>query len=373
MGDFLLITHTSWSEAPRIRHQFTRMLLDAGHTVYFFERPAALWDRLGPRREVVEDQLTLVRTRRILHHQLRVVPPLHWLNAMAVAGEIRRRLREIRPSEAAVVVNFTHDYYFLRRVFPRQRIITIIHDDFEAQSRLPFSGHIAWSMARTCRMSDAVFAVSTPLQERLREWCDPGLLLPWSVVPYCAPHRETEKRDTLLFWGFVDSALDLEVIRRLSRHLRETRPHWRILLVGPTQGRGRSAIVNGVSGCANVQIHERTALDDLPLDRTLAALAPYRRSPAVDSVTLANKSMQLLARGLPMLISGMPAYIRRPFIQRLDGPEGVEHALRSCSENFNGWQPQIRRFIEENTPADRLRLLGIEPASRSNSEGGARR
>lgn len=362
MGDFLLFTHTSWSEAPRIRHQVTRLLLDAGHRVFFFERPTGFWRSNRPAVQEVEPRLTLVRTKNLFHHQLRAIAPMHWLNGLFVSWQIRRRLRACAPGPDATVINFTHDYYFLRRIFPRARIQTIIHDDFEAQSRLPFSGHIAWSLRRTCQMSDQVFAVSTPLQERLREWCDPQLLLPWSVVQYRAPDPDVSRRNLLVYWGFVDSAIDLDVVRRLSEHLRTARPGWKILLVGPTQGSGRRAVLEGVAGIANIEVHERTDLDDLPLDRMAAALAPYRRSRACDSVSLANKSMQLFARGMPLLISGMPAYVQRPFIQRLDGPEGMAHAVDACVASFNAWQPQIARFVEENAPQTRMRLLGIEPA-----------
>ena len=38
MADFVLVTHTRWSEAPRIRHQVARLLVDAGHRVLFLER-----------------------------------------------------------------------------------------------------------------------------------------------------------------------------------------------------------------------------------------------------------------------------------------------------------------------------------------------
>ena len=80
-------------------------------------------------------------------------------------------------------------------------------------------------------------------------------------------------------------------------------------------------------------------------------------------MTLANKSMQLFARGLPLLISNMPAYIRQPFIVRLDGPGGVGAAVDAAVANFAAWQPQIERFVADNAPATRLRLLGVEPAA----------
>lgn len=363
MAHFTLISHTNWNEAPRIRHQVAELLLDAGHSVLFFERPSPPWRVWKPRLADARAGLTLARTNFLLHHQLRALVPMHWVNAAFVQSQIKGCLDAYGAPADSTVINFAHDYYFLRKSFPTSRIVTIIHDDFEAQSRLPFTGHIRWSLERTCRMSDEVFAVSTPLQERLRAWCDPKLLLPWSVVPYRTPSRDSSRRKLLIYWGFVDSAIDLKVVGGLATHLREQRPDWKVLLVGPTQSGGRKAVLDGIRPFRNVEVRDRCNLDDLPLDEAVAAIAPYRRSPACDSVTLANKSMQLFARGMPLLISNMPAYIKQPFIVRLDGPAGVGAALDSCVANFQSWQPLIERFVAENAPATRLRLLGIPPAA----------
>ena len=238
MPSLVLITHTKWSEAPRIRHQVARLLASAGHRVFFFERPRAPWMPDEPPREV-EPGITVIPCRQLLHHQLRVSPWLHRLNAAFVARDLRRGALAASVPSSAKVINFAHDYWFLRDVFPGARVTTIIHDDFEAQSRLGFHGHVTWSLRRTCESSDRVLAVSTPLQRRLSAWHETELFLPWAVEPYREPSSGTT-RDTLLFWGFVDTALDTDLLARLSRHLRETRPTWRIALVGPTQSRRRA-------------------------------------------------------------------------------------------------------------------------------------
>ena len=36
--EFILVTHTRWDEAPRIRHQLARLLAGIGHRVLFVER-----------------------------------------------------------------------------------------------------------------------------------------------------------------------------------------------------------------------------------------------------------------------------------------------------------------------------------------------
>ena len=364
MADFVLVTHTRWSETPRVRHQIARLLRDAGHRVLFIER-AGQAGREGPDplREV-EPGITTARGTRLLHHQLRVLPLLHRADAAYVGPQVARIAREWGAAKGCTVVNFMHDGWYLRERFPGSRILTVIHDDFEAQSRLPFRGHITWTLERTCRASDEVFALSAPLVQRLSAWCEPRLFLPWAVVPYRAPVAPVASRDTLLFWGYVDNAIDMDMVRALSAHLAATRPGFRLLFVGPTQTKGaRERIAAELAALPNAELRGPCGLDELPLERTMAAILPYRRSPAIDSVTLANKSMQLLARGLPLLISAMPAFLRHEFVLRLDGEGGIEPALREAGERFEQLQPTIERFCAENSPTSRLRMLGVQPTT----------
>jgi len=109
----------------------------------------------------------------------------------------------------------------------------------------------------------------------------------------------------------------------------------------------------------NVVIQDATPLDQLPLDRAVAALLPYRATPVCKAVTLANKSMQMLARGLPLLISAMPDFIRQPFVFRLDGPGGFEPALQACDSGFRAVQSAIVDYLTANAPASRLEQLDV--------------
>jgi hypothetical protein len=306
----------------------------------------------------VERNIWTARPTQWMHHQLRVLPWMHRLEGNHAGSQIYGLVRTWEPSNNATIVNFTHDGWFLRRVFPKNRLITLINDDFEAQSRLPFRSHITWTLERTCRESDQVLAVSVPLQKKLSRWADTQLFLPWATVPYRAPVSTAATRDTLLFWGYVDNAIDLDLVKDLGAELAASRPKLSIRFVGPTQTKGaRERIIQTLRPFSNISIAGPTALDDLPLERTLAALLPYRRSDAVDAVTLANKSMQLLARGLPLLISGMPAFIQREFVVRLDGPGGFSAAIATCETNFDNFQTAIRSFCDDNAPDSRLKML----------------
>lgn len=360
MGRFVLYTHTRWDEAARIRHQIARLLRDAGHDVLFIERGLSAWQGppVGP--ALVEPGIWLARPTRLMHHQIRLMPSMHRIEAGHASAQCTQAVDRWCGAAEHTIVNFALDGWFLRDAFPKNRIVTVIHDDFEAQSRLPFRGHITWPLARTCRMSNDVFAVSVPLVERLSSWCAPQLLLPWAVDRYRPPTNSAMKRDVLLFWGTIDNAIDLNMVKALSARLLATRPAAHIMLVGPTQTAGaRDRIVQELSPCANLTIHGRTNLDDLPLERVLAGILPYRRSPAVDCVTLANKSMQILARGIPLAISAMPAFLQKPFIVRLDGAGGIDEALNQCEASALRWQPAICEFCAENDPASALHKLGV--------------
>jgi hypothetical protein len=160
-----------------------------------------------------------------------------------------------------------------------------------------------------------------------------------------------------LFWGYVDNALDLTMIHQISQQC----PGLRLLFVGPTQTAGaRNRIRASLAPRLNVEILPATPLSGLPIDRVLAAILPYRRTPAVDAVTLANKSMQLLARGLPLMISAMPSFLEEPFIVRMDRPEGIGGAVERLRAGFLPWQPKIATFLASHSPLSRLSQLGLD-------------
>ncbi len=275
-----------------------------------------------------------------------------------MARQLRAAVEQWSPAPNFTVVNFTHDGWFLRETFLGHRIVTVINNDFVAQSRLPFAGHITWALERTCRNSDTVLAVSEPLRERLSAWCSPELFLPWAVVPYRHSVEPVASRRTLLFWGYVDTGVDLDRVEEVALHLTEQGPDWKVLLVGPTQGTGvRTPIIRRLSRYSNIEVRDPMPLDALPLEETLAALLPYRRCSITDAVTLANQSMQLLARGLPLLISAMPRYLEAPFVIRLDGSSGAAGAVSESAEQFNALQGPIADYCAANAPESRLQML----------------
>ena len=239
--EFIFVTHTRWDEAPRIRHQLARLLAGIGHRVLFVERADGPMTRAKDGATEVEPGIFLTRTNRLLHHQFRIVAPLDWANEAVVRPHLISQVKVSGFSTNATVINFTHDYRFLRSAFPSSEVITIIHDDFEAQARIGGFRHVTRMLRETCRSSDRVFALSTVLRDRLNEWVPAELFYPWATIPYRTPVGDAgpNERDRLLFWGYVDVGVDTDAIRRISKRLASSHPNLKILMAGPTQSPSR--------------------------------------------------------------------------------------------------------------------------------------
>jgi hypothetical protein len=348
---FIFLTKTRWDEPPRIRHQLAYLLASAGHEVLFFEKPAMSGRSPSPPVAVAKG-IECACHRELIHHKLRLMPLLHRINATFVRRSLRKVLHASDFARDAVIVNFNYDYYFVRQHFPHQRLITVINDDFVATALFGFKWSLRWALKRTCASSDHVVTVSAPIQRQLESYCTPELFLPWADQTYVAP--AATRRDRLLFWGFINKKLDFPRIAALADELATERPGVRLMIVGPVE-QGAENELAVLATRMNIEILPATSLDKLPLDQVLASLIPYRTNmPDVEAITLPNKALQLLARGLPLLISGMPYFVQKPFVFNLDTMR-IATVVDQVAEQFNALQPEMQAFVAENSADSRLR------------------
>lgn len=360
MPRFIFFTKTRWQEPPRIRHQLARLLASAGNQVLFFEKPAQPWQRMPLPRQA-EERITLLRHSELMNHKLRLTPTLHHLNAGITQRSIRCALEPWSVGAEDVIVNFNYEYFFLREAVPHARLITILNDDFISRALFGHTQPALWALERTCRSSDRVMAVSLPLQAQVCNFCNPELLLPWADRAYRRPQRGLS-RNTLLFWGYINDRIDFDVVRELLDKLAGVASGIELMFVGPVeQGAGRE--LAAISSRANVKILSSRSLDDLPLDQILAGIIPYRSGVAsIEAATLPNKALQLLARGIPLLIAGMPNFIEAPFVYRVNAADPLADIQALCAE-FDELQPQIEKFVCHNGAEARLAQLLGDPSA----------
>lgn len=352
MNEYIFFSKSNWNEAPRLRHQVAELIRKFDGRIHFFQKPSFVWQK-GSHEKVsrIDGSLSLARTRQLIHHQLRVLPVLRWLNAAVEKKSIRVSIGQSF-SKNSVIINFNYDYYFLRDVFPENRIVTIINDDFVAQAKL-FSGrHAKKSLEKTCRKSDLVLAVSYPLMRQVSQWCSPELFFPWADVEYRAPMPSTT-RNSVLLWAHIDTRVDFDLLHQsISK-----RPDVIFYLVGPQASNVRDRILQ-IESAANVVIVSSAKLDELPLERFFAAIIPYKNHVAdIEAVTMSNKSLQLMSRGFPIVAHGMPAFYEHPAIVKTADLDGFLAGLDYSKENFSSLQESIKYLVSDNQPRNRFEFL----------------
>jgi len=335
-----------------MRHQLARLIQYFGGEVVFFQKPAFFWENLRAWDDVsASDGVKLSRTKQLIHHQLRIFDFLGWVNAEFEERSIREKIGDYL-DERVVVVNFNYDYFFLRKLFPKNKIVTIINDDFVAQARVGVS-HVEKTLSETCKSSDVVLTVSYPLVRKLSRWCAPVLFLPWADAPY-SPPDSSGKRDAVLIWASINNILDFELLAELAKKSPDTE----FFLVGPMSRRARRMVENLISRNLNVFYFSARPLESLPLERFFAGFMPYKSGVAsTEAVTLANKSLRLMSKGLPLIVHGMPHFFKHEAIFSCTNSEQILERFEQCKRDFLRLQKDIEILVSENSPESRHGLF----------------
>lgn len=353
MQEYIFFSKSNWSEPPRLRHQVANLVRSFGGKVLFFEKPAQ-WgrERIESSIKCIGPDLRTVRTRQLIHHQLRLARPLRALNAGFEIDEIRKALEDIDTQES-IIINFNYDYYFLREIFPHNTILTIINDDFVAQARFLDGQHVRGALAKTCAISDAVLVVSYPLADQVKPWCEPHLFFPWSDVNYAAP-IENPNRNGVLVWAHIDRRFDFQLLKEAAAR----RPKIRFHMVGPVADNVRTSVEMLRSSSPNFIFKEFGKLNDLPLTDFFCSAIPYQRGVKdIEAVTMSNKTLQILARGIPLVTHGMPHFYQHEAILRSANIDTFLAGLDFCQENFERLQPAVSDFVSENQATNRFEQL----------------
>ena len=353
MKRFVFLTKTVWSEPPRLLHQLADLLTESGHQVAFFELPFFPWGKHTD-ASVSRPGIEFKRLKQLIHHKLRLFPFLHKLNAKFEAGQFHGVKSDINIQSNDIIVNFNYDYFFLREIFPNHRIITIINDDFWCRAILDYEAPLRWALKRTCLMSDVVLTVSEPLLSQLQEYCDPIIFYPWATQKYTEPSVLCQRR-ILLFWGYINRRFNYDYIFGFSDFLLKKKSDIRIQLIGPIQNEG-SIPLKRLKATENIEVLEPRKVEELNFDDVLASLIPYVSGNKADDVTsIPNKAFAMLANGLPLAITGMPHFIREPFVLRLGNDYDADlNLLQNISDDFMAIQPPIRDFVENNSSKHRI-------------------
>ena len=349
MHRFIFFTKTNWDETPRLRHQLASLLKDYGHEIIFFQKPNFFWQK--PSKNKFKNH-NLEKTTQLIHHQFRFFESLSKFNAITESFSISRALEKYSVTPNDIVLNFNYDYYFLRDLFPKNQIFTIINDDFVAQSKFFNGRHVKRHLSRVCSISNAVLTVSEPLKKQLSEWSIPILFLPWSETDYTAPI--VKEKNSLLIWASINKIIDCNLLDRLAKKFKLVN----FSLIGPTSADFKKEIDILISNNNNITLSPPQSLNEINFNHYFASILPYKRgNPSTEAVTLANKSLRLMSKGLPLIVHGMPHFLEHKAIFKCSNFEDVCHAIENTLANFWGLQGDIKNLVDQNCSEQRYQQL----------------
>ena len=356
MPRFIFFTKTNWSEPPRLRHQLANLLADNGNEVIFFESPSFIFKDRN-KTDKTMNNISFHRSQQLIHHKLRLHPILHYVNAAYEKKSLNNLKASLKFFPDDIIINFNYDYFYIKDLFPKNKLITIINDDFWCRAIMGYTKPLEWAIKETCYASDLILAVSIPLKNQLSKFCTTRLFYPWATQIYKKPEKSSHRK-TLLFWGYINDRLNFDFIFQLADALIIEEPNMKIHFIGPIQKRN-SIPLERLLSYKNIEISGPQNIENLVFDDVLAAFIPYVAGNKADDVTtIPNKAFPMLANGLPLAITGMPDFIDKPFVFRL----GVElktdlKTLKELQNKFMQIQPSIEDFVAKNTGEHRIKQL----------------
>jgi hypothetical protein len=358
-------TKTKWREPPRIRHQLANLLAGNGHSVLFFQRPSY---RAVHLRRSSSDGVGLVSHAELLNHQFRLFAFLRRANAAVVCRYIRKTFGDKAPR---AILNFNYEYGFLRDLFPKSRLVTVINDDFESQAILsPMRKVIGRLLFETCGRSDCVLVTSPALQDRLLSANgNTQLFLPWAETPY-APPQATKTRTVALYWGYINHRIDWAIMRNIA----ETGIPLRV--AGPVE-RGYEGRLRALDRHANVTVLPATPLDKLDLSDVCCSIIPYDLSRRATQACTPNKIFNLLARGIPSVFMRLDRNIEAPqsVVRTCLTARDFKEAIAFFRDGFHSVQQDIETYLGNHTAEVRYRqvseALGLENVGGSSGNPAA--
>jgi len=348
---FIFFSKSMWTETPRLRHQLASLLINYQQKVIFFQKPHYFWENKSIEMHS-HGLLQCLTTKQLIHHQLRLIEPLRYLNAHYEVSSIKSK--NIITDEDDVIINFNYDYYFIREIYKNNKIVTVINDDFIAQAKF-FSGrHVANALEKTCKASDVVLTVSYPLIEQLSPWCNPQLFLPWADVDYMEPTFNT-LRNRVLLWAHIDGRIDFTLLENAAL----LRKNIEFYIVGPKAKNIIHAVESISEKCKNIIVLPPQKLTELPINSFFAAIIPYKNNVRdIEAITASNKTFQLMTRGLPIVTHGTPYFLDHTAIMKSSCLNDFLKGIDLCFNNYDRLQASIKDLISHNQPNNRyLQLL----------------
>lgn len=336
---FLILTLTSWDEAPRARHQVTKELLKLGHEVYFVEKNRAGFPRIS--LEKIEN-LTLVKTWFFPGYRIRFrIPVINGLYQFWLFRKLKTRLGDI------FVITFDFSALQLKHFFSDS--VYYCNDEVVGNTTVKSSLiDMYWRKCETVVARNARLCIATApfLARKLSEFNNRVYEIPLGGPDPAgieAPGKRSQTDKVVL--GLVGFIREITISPKVINELLKD-PDLVIRIAGTVEDTfmdkiERASGIELLGVLKDQALYEAIGLFDV-------GIIPYNQESLNPGAT-SNKLYLYLACGVPVVMSAMPNLKGKVF------PDGTVYV----SEDNSDFSELVKKALRQETAhfrEERLRL-----------------
>lgn len=306
----VLVTSSDWYEAPRLRHQMAKKLLEWYHVIWI-QVPT----NNSPERNTLTNPvpnltfLQLEKRNRIVELLWDNVPVIHRYINRSLVKDIRNSLSHLGLKKVNLVtfqINFVEVLGLRKNGFS----IYVCNDPFPSYRRNYHKKLFQSYESKIAKKVDVSLAVSTPLVEQLKKYApNVKLFLPSHDINISGDYDlPATKEITLTYMGFIDKRINYDWIKAFL----EEHPSIKIRFVGPIKSSlevvelKRFKNAEFVPSVTGAELHAE-------LSKANVLLLPFKNDNiTVKYMSAPNKLFQYLATGRPVVSCEIPALVKLP-------------------------------------------------------------
>lgn len=349
MATFLILTKTNWNEPKRIRHQVADLLIRNNHKVVFIEKGTP--NIFKRKIQHINEQLIIYTPFKFLHHQLRFIPLLMSISKNIFSAEVLFFTKKLNID---YVINFNYDGSSILKKINRSNL-TVIGDNFVAQSK-PFSRKIINNeFVKTLQSSKSVLTVSVPLLEICKKYnLNSFLFLPWSGE-LIRDGFKSPKENKILYYGYITHKINWDrIIFLLDNNIK-------IDFYGPIVGHKTKKLIKKLLiTYSTVKFFPPKDINQINVENYCCSIQPYSLEVKNNLfVSLSNRTLILLSRGIPSLHEALPFLIKAPkeLIYKCETNEDYLNGYFFFRNNHAINSNVLKDFLHNHTPENRYQQI----------------
>ena len=306
----LLITSSDWYEAPRLRHQMAKKLLE-WYDVIWIQCPSSISpSQINTYKPVPNlTVLQLPKRNRVQELLWDNIPIFHWLENLHLLHTIKKNIPNVSLKNVNMItfqINFVEVLGLVKNGFA----IYVCNDPFSSYRKRYYKWLFDRYESKIAKRVDVSLAVSDPLVKQLKKYSpNVKLFLPSHDIDISEEYKKNiSDKKTLLYMGFVDKRINFKWLKEIAiKH-----PEFVIRFIGPVKNINEVVELKKIS---NVEFYPSVIGEDLHRELLKASvlLLPFKRNNlTVQYMSAPNKLFQYLATGRPIVSCEIPYLVDLP-------------------------------------------------------------